>query len=132
VTYDLRARFPVDDRELSALHAAAFGNEVVVAPWAERLARHGVTWVGAFDAERLVGFVHACGDGGAHAFLLDTVVHPSYRRRGIARDLVRTATAEARAAGCEWLHADYEPHLRAFYEDACGFAPTVAGLLRLT
>jgi tetratricopeptide (TPR) repeat protein len=37
----------------------------------------------------------------------------------------------ARDAGCEWLHADFDPHLRPFYFDACGFAPTDAGLIAL-
>jgi hypothetical protein len=36
-----------------------------------------------------------------------------------------------RAAGCEWLHVDFEDHLRAFYFDACGFVPTNAGLIEL-
>jgi hypothetical protein len=35
------------------------------------------------------------------------------------------------AAGCEWLHVDFEPELRRFYLDACGFRPTDAGLIRL-
>ena len=29
-----------------------------------------------------------------------------------------------------WLHVDYEPHLEPFYR-ACGFTPTLAGLLGL-
>jgi hypothetical protein len=41
------------------------------------------------------------------------------------------AVREARAAGCEWLHVDFEDHLRAFYLDACGFVPTNAGLIEL-
>jgi ribosomal protein S18 acetylase RimI-like enzyme len=80
---------------------------------------------------RLVGFVNACWDGGVHAFLLDTVVDPDYQRRGIGRLLVRTLVADATAAGCEWLHVDYEPHLHNFYRDSCGFRATEAGLLRL-
>jgi GNAT superfamily N-acetyltransferase len=130
---DLRARFAVDDVALSALHRVSFGAPPDdVLPWAERLARHALTWVGAFDGEMLVGFVQVCWDGGAHAFLLDTVVHPAYRRRGIGRGLVLAAAAEARTHGCAWLHVDYEPRLDAFYRDACGFAPTAAGLLSLT
>lgn len=57
---------------------------------------------------------------------------PTHQRRGIGRDLVRSASDEAATAGCQWLHVDYEPHLQAFYRDACGFAPTAAGLVRLT
>lgn len=128
---ELRVRFPVDDQELSILHALASGSAVVrVEPWAERLARHSVSWVAALDGNRLVGFVHACWDGGRHAFLLDTVVDVEYRHRGIGQDLVRELTREVTAAGCEWLHVDYELHLAGFYE-GCGFRPTAAGLMKL-
>ena len=50
---------------------------------------------------------------------------------GIGVELVKVAEREARAAGCEWLHVDFEDHLRAFYFDACGFVPTNAGLIEL-
>lgn len=128
----LQIRFPVDDQVLSALHARAFGSPGAgTQSWASRLERHSLTWVGAFLDDRLVGFVHACWDGGAHAFLLDTVVDPDYQGRGIGQRLVRSLVAEATAAGCTWLHVDYEPQLASFYRDACGFRATDAGLLRL-
>jgi ribosomal protein S18 acetylase RimI-like enzyme len=130
---ELKVRFPVDDTELSLLHHQAFnpGSPQEAAPadqWAARLERHSLTWAGAFSAGRLVGFVHAVWDGGAHAFILDTAVHPDFQRHGIGRDLVRTVTAEALKAGCDWVHVDYEPHLADFYQNACGFRPTPAGL----
>jgi GNAT superfamily N-acetyltransferase len=129
---ELRVRFAVDDQVLSALHALAFGSQAEEPqPWRARLERHALTWVGAFDNDELVGFVQVCWDGGAHAFVLDTAVHPDHGRKGIGAQLVARAADEARAAGCEWLHVDYEPHLTAFYLDACGFTPTDAGLLRL-
>ncbi|TDO54717.1 acetyltransferase (GNAT) family protein [Kribbella sp. VKM Ac-2527] len=128
---ELRVRFPVDDRELSTLHALAFESPVSVQPWGARLERHALTWVGAFSNDRLIGFVQVCWDGGAHAFVLDTAVHPEYGRKGIGKELVAAAAEEARAAGCEWLHVDYEPHLTAFYVEACGFTPTEAALLKL-
>ena len=131
MSMEIRVRFPVDDDELSTLHALAFESPVEVQPWAARLERHALTWVGAFSNDRLVGFVQVCWDGGAHAFVLDTAVHPEYGRQGIGRQLVRAASEEALAAGCEWLHVDYEPHLADFYLKACGFSPTDAGLLRL-
>jgi len=37
----------------------------------------------------------------------------------------------AKAAGCEWLHVDFEDHLRGFYFGSCGFKPTNAGLVHL-
>jgi GNAT superfamily N-acetyltransferase len=59
---------------------------------------------------------------------MDTLVAARARRQGIGTRLVAIAEEHARAAGCEWLHADYDDDLRAFYEDACGFRPAPAGL----
>jgi ribosomal protein S18 acetylase RimI-like enzyme len=79
----------------------------------------------------LMGFVNVAWDGGDHAFLLNTKVRAEYQRRGIATEVVRLAASRAQAAGCEWLHVDFEEHLAPFYFDACGFRPTLAGLIRL-
>ena len=89
-----------------------------------------LTWVTAFDGETLVGFVNVAWDGGVHAFLLDTTVHPDWRRCGIGANLVRAAAQAAKVEGVHWLHVDYEPQLQTFYE-VCGFRPTPAGLLKL-
>jgi hypothetical protein len=53
------------------------------------------------------------------------------QRRGVATRVVRFATEHAHAAGCEWLHVDFDDHLGAFYFDACGFTTTSAGLINL-
>lgn len=126
-------RGPVDDDELSQLHDRAFTGSAsgTTVPWSARLRAHSVAWVSAYVDERLCGFVHACWDGGSHAFLLDTVVLPGYQRRGIGRELVRRLRLQLREAGCEWLHVDYEPRFEAFYR-SCGFASTRAGLQRLS
>jgi ribosomal protein S18 acetylase RimI-like enzyme len=79
----------------------------------------------------LVGFVNVVGDGGDHAFLIDTKTRAEYQRRGIGTRVVALAAQHAKAAGCEWLHVDFDDHLRAFYFDACGFEPTEAGLIHL-
>jgi hypothetical protein len=78
VSIKLVSRFDVEDRELSAPHARAFGD----------------------------------GDATATA------------------KAAPTAT-DARAAGCHWLHVDFEPELTGFYLGPCGFTSTAAGLLRL-
>jgi ribosomal protein S18 acetylase RimI-like enzyme len=132
VPIEMVSRFEVDDVQVSALHTRAFGGDTgAIEPWAERLERHALTWIGAFDTGRLVGFVQVCWDGGAHAFLLDTAVDPPWQQRGIGARLVKAAIDDAAAAGCDWLHVDFEPHLTSFYLDRCGFRPTSAGLLRL-
>ena len=88
--------------------------------------------IGAFRHDTLIGFVHACWDGGSHAFVLDTIVDTTHRRQGIGQALVPALIDQAAAAGCEWLHVDYEPHLATFYEQGCGFERTDAGLLSLS
>jgi GNAT superfamily N-acetyltransferase len=129
---ELRVRFSVQNDELSSLHARAFGSPTTeVTPWASRLSRHSLTWIGAFDGPTLIGFVHACWDGGLHAFLLDTVVDPAYQRRGVGRTLVQALIQEVKDSGCEWVHVDYEPHLTDFYTRGCGFRTTPAGVIHL-
>ena len=79
----------------------------------------------------MVGFVNVAWDGGVHAFLLDTVVARRCRSNGVGSALIAAAAAGSRAAGCEWLHVDFEEHLRTFYFDVCGFGATAAGLIAL-
>jgi hypothetical protein len=43
---------------------------------------------------------------------------------GLAAMVVGGATQHAKAAGCEWLHVDFESDLAPVYFDACGFRPT--------
>ncbi|GGS12271.1 GNAT family N-acetyltransferase [Deinococcus sedimenti] len=90
-----------------------------------------LTWVTAYHAGQLVGFVNVAWDGGVHAFLLDATVHPDWQRRGIGTRLVQEAVRATReSADVAWLHVDHEPHLNHFYA-ACSFTPTHAGLLPL-
>jgi len=78
----------------------------------------------------LVGFVNVAWDAD-HAFLIDTKTRGSHQHRGIGTELVRVAVIHARAAGCQWLHVDFEPNLAAFYLDACGFRRADAALVHL-
>lgn len=129
---ELKVSEAVDDRELSDLHHRAFGSgSTRVIPWGERLNRHSILWVTAEDVAGLVGFVNVVGDGGEHAFILDTVVSPDRQGKGIGRSLIQVAASEARDRGYTWLHVDFEPGLSEFYFEHCGFRPTRAGLFQL-
>jgi GNAT superfamily N-acetyltransferase len=64
-------------------------------------------------------------------FIEDTLVADRARRQGVGKRLVALATEEAKGAGCEWLHVDFDDHLKSFYLDDCGFRPTSAGLIQL-
>jgi GNAT superfamily N-acetyltransferase len=128
---DYRWRGAFDNTEVNALHAAAFGHRELDDDWVAQVARHSLGWVCARDGDELVGFVNVAWDGGVHAFVLDTMVAGNAARRGVGTRLVAAAVDGARAAGCEWLHVDFDDDLRSFYFDACGFVPTNAGLIRL-
>ncbi|MFI7547553.1 GNAT family N-acetyltransferase [Actinoplanes sp. NPDC049599] len=128
-TYGWRADFA--NADLDTLHAAGFGYAAQGLDWRSRLDRHSVGWVCARREGTLIGFVNVVGDGGVHAFLVDTVVAEQARGHGVGTALVAAAVTGARAAGCQWLHVDYEPHLTAFYQEACGFRETTAGLVAL-
>ncbi|OIK07541.1 GNAT family N-acetyltransferase [Streptomyces monashensis] len=129
ITYEWRG--DLDDDALDALHADGFGHPVGRSEWRARLERHSLGWVCAREDGTLVGFVNVAWDGGAHAFLVDTVVARHCRRRGVGAALVAAAAEGARSARCAWLHVDFEDHLRPFHLDACGFEETAAGLLAL-
>jgi len=102
------------------------------AGWWDRIRTHSLGWVTARDADGLVvGFVNVATDGGDHAFLIDTKTRGSHQRRGIGTRVVELAARHAKAAGCEWLHVDFDPDLGHFYFDACGFRPADAGLIHL-
>jgi GNAT superfamily N-acetyltransferase len=129
VRYEWRAAFA--NADINGLHAEGFGHDLRDTDWRDRLERHSLGWVCAYEGTRLIGFVNVAWDGGGHAFVLDTLVAHDRRHGGIGRGLVEVAERESRAAGCEWLHVDFAEDLGAFYVGACGFSPTAAGLIAL-
>jgi len=129
ITYQWRG--PFNNAEVEALHAEGFGRDPGDWDWQAQVEGHSLGWVCARHGAELAGFVNVAWDGGAHAFIVDTVVDQRLRRQGIGQRLVEVVTREARAAGCEWLHVDFEDHLRPFYFGGCGFQPTNAGLISL-
>ena len=66
-----------------------------------------------------------------HAFVEDTMGAARARRQGVGVRLIDVAREHSANAGCEWLHVDFEDHLKRFYFEACGFVPTNAGLMKL-
>jgi len=132
VSYEWRGAFT--NREVNELHAEAFGTRVFDDSewdWIDLTGRHSLGWVLAREGRDLVGFVNVVWDGLVHAWLQDTMVAAAARGRGIGTGLVASARDAARAAGCEYLHVDFDDHLSSFYLEACGFSPVSAGLMTL-
>jgi GNAT superfamily N-acetyltransferase len=131
-TYEWRGAF--GNQEINALHAEAFGTRLYSEAewnWVQLVRQHSLGWVVARQGQQLAGFVNVVWDGLVHAWLQDTMVAATARGHGIGTKLVACARDGARAAGCEYLHVDFDDHLRPFYLGACGFIPTSAGLLPL-
>jgi GNAT superfamily N-acetyltransferase len=132
IEFEWRGDF--SDIEISKLHAEAFATSVhneAELNWRTLLNEHSLGWVVARNGGRLVGFTNVAWDGRAHAWIQDTMVAQEARLQGIGTQLVAVATDRARGAGCQWLHVDFDDHLRSFYFKACGFTPTTAGLIAL-
>ena len=111
ISYEWRGEF--ENAEVNALHAEGFEHAVLDATTgAAQVERHSLGWVCAREAGRLVGFVNVAWDGAVHAFILDTLVTADVQRRGVGTELVAVATRQAQAAGCEWLHVDFDDDLQ--------------------
>ena len=130
VDLDYHWRGDVADEELLSLTQSYGGRPSV--GWWDRIRPFSLGWICAREDDgSLVGFVNVAWDGCDHAFLLDPKVRPDHQRAGVGTELVRRAATRARDAGCEWLHVDFDDDLAPFYFDACGFRPTLAGLIHL-
>jgi GNAT superfamily N-acetyltransferase len=131
VDVDYRWRADISDAEVNGL-TRSYGGQAEDGWW-DRIRPHSLGWATARLRDGTpVGFANVAWDGSDHAFLLDPKVRVDHQRRGIATALVRLAARGATEAGCEWLHVDFRDELAPFYLDACGFAPTAAGVLRLS
>ena len=132
VVHEWRGQF--NNQELNVMHAEAFETRVFASAewdWERQTVNHSLGWVTARSDGQLVGFVNVPRDGVVHAWLHDTMVAVSARGHDVGTGVVAVAREHAKAAGCEWLHVDFDDHLRSFYIDACGFRPTTAGHIAL-
>ncbi|MFE4061723.1 GNAT family N-acetyltransferase, partial [Streptomyces sp. NPDC059096] len=105
-TTTLDIRPALADDELNELFAASWPGHVTTS-FAPVLAR-SLLWVAARRAGRLVGYVNVAGDGGVHAFVLDTTVHPDERRQGLGPPRLQTPAAAAGAPGAPGGPVDHQ------------------------
>ena len=134
ISYQWRGSFT--STEANRLHAEAFDTRVFSDDewdWAALVDEHSLGWVTARDeADQLVGFVNVISDGFVHAWIQDVMVAEAAQHQRVGVSLVEKARDQAKAAGCEWLHVDFDDELAPFYIEACGFEPASAGLMDLT
>jgi GNAT superfamily N-acetyltransferase len=94
----------------------------------EILCRHYAYYTVRAGDDRLFGYMSVLSDGISDAFLIDLMVHPDHRNRGIGRKLVRQGIKDMRDAGIRAVQVIFNNDLREFYEH-CGFFVLSAGMI---
>ena len=82
--YKVQWRGDFSSSEANSLHAEAFGTRVFSDEewdWRSLVERHSLGWVVARGEGSLIGFVNVISDGLVHAWLQDTMVATTARRR---------------------------------------------------
>lgn len=123
------------DTEVNQLHAEAFGTRLLSneeSPWNHLAEHHSWGWVVArADDGVIAGFINVLSDGHTHAWVQDVMVSPALQRKGLGVRMINEVRDQAKAAGLEWLHVDFDDEHTGFYIDACGFTEAKAGLMEL-
>ncbi|MBW6463813.1 MAG: GNAT family N-acetyltransferase [Firmicutes bacterium] len=90
----------------------------------------GCTYMTAacFEDDLLVGFVDVLSDGVEDALIRSLVVHPDYRRRGIALNLLKMVTERIKKSNIKTTNVLFEPELTDLYRKA-GFRIVGGGLI---
>jgi len=105
------------ENELTALYrTAGWIGDADTPDRIRRLIHGSFLFCGAFDgAGRLVGSMRALSDGVSDAYLLDLVVDPAFRRRGIAREILHRLSDHLRSLGVDWIVLAGAPGTEPFY-----------------
>lgn len=114
VCYTLDRR-PTGEELLPLYAAAGWLEPGEDAAFLDRLASGTRQFACAWEDGRLVGSMRALGDGASDAYLLDLVVLPDRRRRGIGAQLVRRLADDLKAQGYGWRVLVGAPGTAAFY-----------------
>ena len=88
-------------------------------------------FVCAMDGTQVVGMGRAISDRVSDAYLQDVAVHPGWRQRGIATELVGLLLAQLHTDGIHWCGVIAEPgssgvYQRQGFEPFAGATPLVA------
>lgn len=86
-----------------------------------KMFRNSYAVASAFDEKtgELIGFFRALSDGVGDAYMVDLLVHVSYRKKGIGKALVQLLTSYLKKQGITWIVCIGVPGTEKFYRD-CG------------
>ncbi len=77
---------------------------------------------------KLVGFLSVLSDGIGDAFLIDLMVHPDFRKRGIGTELVKRAIKDMRFEGIKCVQVIFSRDNESFFR-RFGFDILKAGII---
>jgi len=109
----------ISPEDYSMLRASA-GWRALSAPQVEAALRNSNFLAAAKDGQRTVGMTRLMSDGGYFAVVLDVVVLPEYRGRGIGREMMARAVAHLKGSLLPGEHSytilTSAPGREGFYE----------------
>jgi ribosomal protein S18 acetylase RimI-like enzyme len=113
ITFALHSERPIDPAQVRTLYQGATWGHNRDEAGIEKILGVGVS-VGAWDGERLIGFVRALTDGLYRAYLEDVIVDADYRGNQVGERMV--AEALVALEGIEIISLFCLPERVAFYE----------------
>lgn len=85
--------------------------------------------IGAFDGEKLVGYVDCVSNGVTDAYIQDLMVHPSYQGQGIGTQLMERMICFLKEQRIYMISVIYEEALQPFYK-RFGFQEMLCGQMQ--
>lgn len=111
------------DEVLSLYSAVGWKNYVERAKILESAFAASLCVIGAFEGDKLIGFIRAVGDGLTIVFIQDIIVSPEYQRQGTGTKLIAAILEKYSSAYQIQLLTDNTEKTKAFYRSA-GFYPS--------
>ncbi len=85
--------------------------------------------IGAFDGEKLVGYLEVVSDGVTDAYIQNLIVHPEYQGKGIGTELMNRTIAYLKEKKIYMITVIFEENLLPYYK-RFGFTPMLCGQLQ--
>ncbi len=124
--YSIHRGHSIEPEEIESLRTIV-GWDKMEGKYAQILPRF-YTYYSVRTANELVGFLSILSDGMGDAFLIDLMVHPDHRGKGIGTALVRQTIRDMKSEGIKCIQVTFNPELESFYK-RFGFHIFKAGII---
>ena len=94
----------------------------------DKILKQSYTHYSVYNDSQLIGFINVISDGIGDAFLVDLMVHPKFRSKGIGTALVKTAILDIKSDGVKFIQIIFDPEMETFFK-RLGFHLVKAGII---